>query len=69
MNLAPFGRTSLTGLTGSLRADFSDRINRIYLSACDAQAGMILIYPVDPVKKMEIPILFNYNMIFGIIAR
>ena len=35
----------------ALRADFSDRINRIY---------MILIYPdypVDPVQKMEIPIL------------
>ena len=34
-----------------LRRDFSDRMNKIYLSACDAQAGMIFIYPVYPVKK------------------
>jgi len=31
-------------------------MNKIYLSACDAQAGMIFIYPdypVDPVKKWK----------------
>ncbi|MEA1991605.1 MAG: hypothetical protein U9N58_05330 [Thermodesulfobacteriota bacterium] len=32
-------------------------MNKIYLSACDAQAqaqaGMIFIYPVDPVKKRK----------------
>jgi hypothetical protein len=28
-------------------------MNKIYLSACDTQAGMIFIYPVDPVKKWK----------------
>ena len=40
-------------------------MNKIYLSACDAQAGMIFIYPVDPVKKMEILILLNYSFCIG----
>jgi hypothetical protein len=35
----------------ALRADFSDRMNKIY------RIFIYPAYPVDPVKKMEIPIL------------
>jgi len=40
LNLAAFGGTLF------------DRIYRIYLSACDAQAGMIFIYPENPVHPV-----------------